>query len=317
MNIVSLPTLQIAELIRSCNFSFHTKTLIRDSIFNVDVAIIHQLENEQEQRIIFLSEFSMWQEISVLELIPQTRDNFWVRELICKDEFGMSSSSIAQLHKKKIYKLFKNTKKYLTLILTSLSTDIPLPAHCFNFFGAMSFPPEIVIYPIKKIAFIYDPNNLKNSYKEVSYISQTLRKYFPKLEISLFASPLSEQMMDSFFFDYDMVHFAGHIDPKGLLIGENTYYNAKNLYKEKTHTKLLFLHGCTFDTTLLQEFIDSQIKSIIFFKEDQVDIMVDKETTLLFYVGLCLGYRLGDLISIYKNNKVRCYGWSHNSFQIS
>lgn len=318
MTIVSLSTIQIAKILNGDFLNINSKILLRDKMFQINVAIIDiPSENNPHYHITSLLTFAVWPEMALIEITPYKNKLFWVKnlEFHSADKLKISSNQIMPLQDLQKALLFQH-KQYVTFLFPSLFIELFASPYCFLYTESILLPPKIESLNVQNIAFVYDPHHFVNSYKEVTLLSKKIKETFPSIEISLFSYPLSETQMNNLIYNFDIIHFSGHIDTKGLQIDNNVYYTPHNIVIRSIKTKFLFLNGCSLEDLLLQQFIKIRIHNILFFKEDQIDLLVNIDLLLSFYLGFFLGYRLGGLITIFKNKKVRLFGWAHNSFKI-
>ncbi len=166
---------------------------------------------------------------------------------------------------------------------------------------------------IGKIAIVADPgSNLQFSYEEGVDLYNYLHELDLNLDISLITYPLSNHDFDDIISCSSIVHFCGHIEKKGLYLG-NSYYNPRGTLTDVA--PLLFLNGCQLSDDILIDFINRSPKNIIYRIQDIKDHKLENNWVKQFYLGLILGYRIGDIARKTINYKdTRVFGWLTNRF---
>jgi len=214
-----------------------------------------------------------------------------------------------KINKKDFEYVIKKYSKYYTTLSTEgqmFNTDIKLDGIAFSiihfFYHTSSRTTRV-----KNIAIIKDPTDtLKEANREAEYIFDMLQS-FPFLNSSLYTSVKKSEIEKIFSF-YDIVHIAGHIDEKGLLLRDG-YYNP---WKQGRLPSLIFLNTCR----PAYDFLEGLIRRIpinIVYNTGKVEDSYDPVLITRFYEGIIAGYRIGDIVKNTFNNK-RVYGWLTNRF---
>lgn len=213
------------------------------------------------------------------------------------------------------YHLTKLGRFYTTLSVEESFLNFPFENSLPHGFSLLHFCHESLKGggKIESIAIVADPGEtLTGSYEEGLELFRFFKSLNLSIPLSFYSKPLLAKEFNSILQEKTLVHFSGHIEEKGLWLGKEFYHP-----KDFSHTlpPLLFLNGCALKPNLLKAFIKRQAKNIVYFNTQQKDTHHPLDKLKKFYLGLLIGYRIGDCMRQTLDFKTaRLYGWMTNRF---
>jgi hypothetical protein len=166
---------------------------------------------------------------------------------------------------------------------------------------------------IQSIIILGDPSQeLENAYHEAVALQNFLKPFCKNFSLQLITNPLDNEFLDQKLTESHVIHFCGHIDENGLKIGKKYYH--PHFSATPIHS-LLYLNACALPNNILVALIKRRIKNLVYNRVKIEDNLKQLDRVQLFYLGLILGYRIGDVArKTLDFKKQRLYGWMTNRY---
>lgn len=166
---------------------------------------------------------------------------------------------------------------------------------------------------IESISIVADPGgNLDHAYREGFAVYEFLSSLNFPFQLNFISNPLYSKDFDEILKNSSLVHFCGHIEDKGIWLGKE-YYRPGDF--QSPLAPFLFLNGCALPERHLLQLIQRKAKNLVYGRVLLEDEVVDFRKLQYFYLGLILGYRIGDVaFATLDFNKYRLYGWMAGRF---
>ena len=256
-----------------------------------------------------------------LSIFPHQKDSFALMEIIEKEPglfllrlrknqqisgYHLRSDELAAFFQKHraYYTTFSLEAKHLFFPFDNF---IQTPISLLHYFYE-AYP---VAGQIKNMAILCDPGGtLKNAYQEGIALYNFIKTLCPSLPLTLITHPLDAASFDRLLSENTIVHFSGHMEEQGLFLGKEFYHPSRSL---GALPSLLFLHTCRLSESLLEHFLLRKPRSVVFSTVKLQDSLPEIEKIQYFYLGLLLGYRIGDVaLKCLDFSRYRLYGWLTN-----
>lgn len=297
--------LKYAPLPSSLRMDYH---LITDSYF--DLALGYADKGKIVKKI-----------YAPLPIFPHQKDCFAIMEIIEKqpDLFLVRLRKNRQisgyhLNSKDLAAFFQKHQAYYTTfsleakhLFFPFADFIQTPLSLLHYFYE-AYP---VTTQIRSMAILADPaGDLKNAYQEGVALYNFLKALCPSLSLTLITHPLDAPSFDRVLKEHTIVHFSGHMEDRGLFLGKEFYHPSRSL---GVLPSLLFLNTCRLSEAMLEHFLVRKPRSVVFSTVKLQDSLQEIEKIQYFYLGLLLGYRIGDVaLKCLDFSRYRLYGWLTN-----
>lgn len=298
------------QLGETLSFSCSDYFLLKDNYFDIGVA--YYQNNQLIKKVYFpLSEgFHDFKKSFILAEIIEKKDCFFIR-FKTKENIEIKKVSKDLLYSS----LAQNSRFYTAFCVEEEFLDHPWHQTHLNAFSLLYLGKEAPKNEkkISQITIIADPaQNLENAYQEGKALYDFLKQWNLPIDIQLYAYSLKPSFLEEILRQSQVVHFCGHISEKGLCLGKDYYSFTQGNHKLPP---FLFLNGCQLPRKELQAMIYRDVANCLYQTTPIEDHAIPIEKIQYFYLGLLLGYRIGDCArKTIDFQKTRLYGWMTNRY---